>query len=210
MRFKHKSCTFNKQQGALLVVSVLLLLVLTIISISSITATVLQEKTSRNGFNTQRAFHASEASLRIAEDYIRQMTARPTSKNSCTDDCDIIWSKDAISISYGGAYQNNWWAVANATTNDAWWNSKTHSSPSILTPSGVSAQDSLQYVANQPRFIAEELAFIPDDLSPNTRASGVGLNFYRLTSRGTGGEAMASGVSPSQVYLQSIFGKRFN
>lgn len=205
-----KSIHPNKQRGAILVLSILLLIVLTIISISSITTTVLQEKSTHNVFNTQLAFQASETALRSAEEFIRSTPSRPPAHSSCTQNCDIVWREDLIGETYGnGTFTNNWWAATNKVTNDNWWTSIGHSIPNATANDGTPITVNVSDVASQPRFIAEELAFIPDDLNPNTRATGRGLAFYRITSRGTGGEATVAGVNPAQVYLQSIFGKRF-
>ncbi len=207
----HHPQYYQRQSGALLVVSILFLVVLTMISLSSITSTVLQEKTTANTFNAQLAFQASETGLRSAEEYIRELSERPVAQKTCTGDCNQIWEADALGNLYGGGgFQSRWWATANTQTNDSWWSTVAHSMPTVSTPSGTPAPDSVSYVAAQPRFIAEEVAFIPDDLSPNTRAAGAGLTFYRLTARGTGAEQEFGGINPAKVTLQSIFSKRFH
>jgi Tfp pilus assembly protein PilX len=68
----------------------------------------------------------------------------------------------------------------------------------------------VSYVSEQPLYFIEEYGYLPDDLSPGTRAQGVGTYYYRVTARGTGGVAKTSGVSPNQAMVQSIYAKRFN
>lgn len=200
----------HHQKGSILIISLLFLIILTIISITSISTSVMEQKSLTNSFNIQRAFEASEFGLRSAEDYIKAMTVKPVAQKACTPTCDVIWEKDRVGQLYGGSYPNQWWAVANKVTDNAWWKATAHTQPTLLDPNGAAVKDNLSYVVTQPRFVIEEIAFIPDDLNPNTRAKGVGLTYYRITSRGTGAESSQNGIDPNQSYVQSVFGKRFN
>ncbi len=57
----------NKQQGAVLIVSLLMLLVMTIIGLSAMRSTTLEEKMAGNYRNNNIAFQAAEAALRDGE-----------------------------------------------------------------------------------------------------------------------------------------------
>jgi len=56
-----------RQRGAVLVVSLLLLLVMTILGLSSVGTVVLEEKMSANSYDRSLAFQAAEAALRVGE-----------------------------------------------------------------------------------------------------------------------------------------------
>lgn len=199
----------NSQRGIILVLSLLFLAILTIVSLSSMTASTLQEKSSGNAFNHQLAFQSSETGLRAAETYVQQMTSKPTAVDQCSGNCNIIWTKGRMATLYGGTYQDKWWTLANPVTTDTWWKAIGHTMPSLNDPKGNLLVDSVQYISTQPQFIIEEIGYVPDNLNPNSSAKGEGLTFYRITSRGTGAESTVNGVNPSQVYVQSIYTKRY-
>lgn len=60
----HNTC---KQQGAVLVVSLIMLLIMTIIGVSAMRTTILEEKMAGNYRDSNIAFQAAEAALRDAE-----------------------------------------------------------------------------------------------------------------------------------------------
>ncbi len=196
--------SMRKQNGAILIISLLFLVVLTIISISSLSSTVVQAKTTSNAQNIMLSFRASETSLRVAEDYIANMTELPDYFDDCSSNCNGIWNQGSLASLYGGEYGDRWWAIPNSLTNGTFWSTRGH------TMIGADSLSSVSLVSEQPIFFIEEQAFIPDDLNPNTSAKGKGLRFYRITSKGVGGENAEGGVNASQTYLQSIYSKRFN
>jgi len=60
----------NRQNGAVLAVSLILLVVLTLIGISSMQGTMLEEKMAGNVRDRNLAFQASESAIRDAENFI--------------------------------------------------------------------------------------------------------------------------------------------
>lgn len=68
MRAPHRNT--NKQQGAVLVVSLIMLLVMTLIGLSAMRSTVLEEKMAGNYRDSNIAFQAAEAALRDSENDI--------------------------------------------------------------------------------------------------------------------------------------------
>lgn len=195
----------TSQQGAALAISLFILTIITFIGVSSITRSINLEKMAFNQFNTLRAFQSAELTVRSAESWLETLSEKPTAEETCTGSpCNIIWSNSAIGDAWGGSYTQNWWAIANNTTNHNWWQTWGRDVQSVSTGQNV------EYVADQPRFFIEEIGFIPDDLSPQNQAAGIGVVFYRITARGTGSEAASGGVSPGQVQIQSVYSKRFN
>lgn len=64
-----------RQKGSALIISLLFLLVLTIIGISSMGTTMLEEKMSGNLRDQQLAFQAAESALQSAETYIEKIVS---------------------------------------------------------------------------------------------------------------------------------------
>ncbi len=65
-----------RQHGAVLVVSLIMLLLMTILAISSMSDTVIQERMAGNNIDKQKAFQAAEAALRDAERFIRNTSIK--------------------------------------------------------------------------------------------------------------------------------------
>ncbi|SNY54519.1 type IV pilus assembly protein PilX [Arsukibacterium tuosuense] len=62
--------TYYRQNGAVLVVALLLLLVITLVSVASMQRSVMQERMTANLYERQLAVQQVEAALRSAEDWI--------------------------------------------------------------------------------------------------------------------------------------------
>ena len=60
------------QQGSVLIISLVIMVVLTILGVSGMKTTILEEKMAGNMRDSQLAFQAAEATLKQAEQYIEQ------------------------------------------------------------------------------------------------------------------------------------------
>jgi len=80
---------FNSQSGAALIVSLLILLVMTVIGISSMQTTNLQEKMASNTREREQAFEAAESALRNAEAFVENNVA--VTANFDTDGSDGLY-----------------------------------------------------------------------------------------------------------------------
>jgi type IV pilus assembly protein PilX len=69
---KYSSMNIKKQEGAVLIVSLIMLLLVTIIGIASMRDTSLQERMAGNLLDQELALQASEAALRSGEKVITQ------------------------------------------------------------------------------------------------------------------------------------------
>jgi type IV pilus assembly protein PilX len=70
--------TLRRQRGAILVVALIFLLVMTILILASIRGTVMQERMASNLFDRSLAFQAAEAALREGERFVRENAPKPT------------------------------------------------------------------------------------------------------------------------------------
>jgi type IV pilus assembly protein PilX len=76
---KKRNCFMprSRQNGAVLIVGVLLLMVLSILVLSAMTQSVLEERMAGNLHNRARAFQAAEAALRDAETHLTTLNLAP-------------------------------------------------------------------------------------------------------------------------------------
>lgn len=72
----------KNEQGAVLVVSLIILLVMTVIGLGGMELTNLEEKMAGNMRDRNLAFQAAEAALNDAEDYLRGTTLLPAFNDS--------------------------------------------------------------------------------------------------------------------------------
>lgn len=178
----------RSERGAILVVSLIILLILTILGVSVMHTTTLEEKMAAATRDKDLALQAAETALRAAEDYLA--VSKPNS-DQFSDTCNA----GRCTVAAGGVPR---WEDPNICSTDSVWNG------------GCSVEltgaQTIQGVDQQPRYIIEFL-----------KASGGALNnpmvanlgdfpkekasiYYRITALGYGG-------SPdSQVMLQSTFG----
>jgi len=84
----------RKQRGAVLVVALIFLVVMTMLILASIRGTVMQERMASNLYDRSLAFQAAEAALREGERYVLEAPPKPT--GGCTaGNCSKPESGDA-------------------------------------------------------------------------------------------------------------------
>jgi type IV pilus assembly protein PilX len=167
----HTSTT-TSQTGVALITGLMFLVVLTLLSLSAIKATSLEERMAGNARDQDIAFEAAEAGLRDAMKYIATSGLSPASFGTgCT----------------AGLCANNtttpvWTTITNA---NAWTSSQTKVyTGTALTFNGTTA------IATQPRYIIElipnTIAASGDSASIGGGNTGMEAFTYRITSRGWG------------------------
>lgn len=177
---KHSKMKF-KQKGMALVISMIMLLLLTILGLSSMRTTLMDEKMAGNTRDTELAFQASESGLREAELWLALQTTEPEASGS---GANRVWTLNAMDPDTGNV--KNWWQERN----QAWWvsNGVSTAVPSVNTP---------------PYTIIEYKQFIPDTLLVGDGSDKSGMTYYQVTSRGTGGSDQA------RILLQSTTTRRY-
>lgn len=177
-----------KQRGAILVVSLLLLLVMTVLGLTASQSTRMQERMAGNSRNLELAFQAGEAGLRGAETRIdEELVRKGNSITRCAgmvpeeeDDpeCDVI-DRNAT--------------LPNFTHADAtWW-----------SENAVALDAELQGVSSQPYFVTEEWADVPDTLTMGSSLQKSGTLYHVNTSRAVGGDSNAS------VIIETTYAVRY-
>ena len=91
----------GKQRGAVLIVSLIFLLVMTILILASMRGTVMQERMAGNLYDRSLAFQAAEAALRAGETFVELNAPKPTATACDNGTCgkpdpdeDPVWKDD--------------------------------------------------------------------------------------------------------------------
>lgn len=182
----HPRCT---QQGFVLVVALILLLVLTILGLAAAQSTSLEERMAGNYRNHTLAFQAAEAGIRAAESCLSAGTAACGGFASNTNGVYLFSPGTPPPPS-------------SATT--PLWNVPGFWSTAGNTLGYLSAGgSSFPNVAQQPQIIIEEMPPVAQpggNIGTQQYGGGApGIQLYRITALGTGGDNSAN------VMLQAIF-----
>ncbi len=177
MRKINQSSSRKNQHGAVLIVGLIMLLLMTIVGLSAVKGSNLQEMMAGNLRDRNLAFQAAEAGLRVGEDLVNGVNPPDTSG---------VIKGQVAELLYG--------------SNGAYWHA-THE----WVDTSVATTVDLSVTKEAPRFVVEKLNVIEvmgqdggsvnyDDLLRQQE-----LSIYRITSRGIG---LSSNTA---VYLQSIY-----
>ncbi len=175
----------QKQQGAILIFCLIFLTVLTMMGVSGMESTTLEERMSGNMRDHELAFNSADSALQVGERWLIAQASRPTTSG---DGSTGVWSTDAPDPDNGGGLY--WWDHANI--NAAWW-----------TANGI-AITNVATVAAQPDYLIEEYAVV--DTGQSIAIGGgeqtVPRVFHRITASGVGVNA-ATRVSVQATFVQS-------
>ena len=177
--------TRGYQSGAVLVVSMLLLLVLTILGVVMMQTSTMQERMSGNTRDLDLALQGAEGGLRYGEGVIAAAATLPsaTSTIPCTvcqvgvlpvaiyDSSSFTWSTQAQC--YGGS-----------------------------VPTCPTTAPTIANLHEQPQYTTESLGFVPDSLDVG-QDPPEGRDFYQISAHSSGASGKANTV------LQSTFARRF-
>jgi len=186
---KKTSTTSQKhQQGSALLVSLIILVVMTLLGLSGMRTSVMEEKMAGNMRDNELAFQAAEAALRDAEKLIQDNVISTASFDA--DGSDGFYDNDDSRI-----WENINWTDADSLVYDEFDSGTT----------GVN-------VSTAPRYVIQHLASVgggagggkPGNRGQDNYGQGTGggtTETFTITARGTGGSDYAV------VYLQTTFGK---
>lgn len=167
--FSRSQAIAVRQRGAILVVSLLLLLVMTVLALTASQSTRLQERMAGNARDLDLAFQAGEAGLRGAEKRIDATLAPKGVRelNKCLladfdpETCDAV-DRPGATLDY---------RVQTGT----WWDEN-----------ALALGASLHDVKLQPQFISAVRADLPDTVSIGGSTPKSGTLYYVNTSRAVG------------------------
>ena len=189
------------QQGAVLIVGLIMMLLLTIIGLAAIRGTDLQERMAGNMRDRNLAFQSAEAGLRIGEELL-DGAAIPSFSGGTKG----YWPDLNKSTSFSSLTTGSWPLVDGSSTErrlrPAIWTSAQWEANSIQIAAGV-----LEGLKEQPRYTIEEVQVSAKALNQGggvdveSQEKMADTEYYRITARGLGGTADA------EVLLQSTFAR---
>jgi type IV pilus assembly protein PilX len=161
----------SRQGGAILVISLILLLVMTILALTVAQTSRVQERMAGNVRDSDLSFQAAEAGLRDAENFLWSRTSQPITCGAAP--CDV-YQQDAFED------------VDLRVQDEAWWqgNGKEY---------GVAGAQEVLGVQEDPRYVIEELGFARFSLTVG-KGLPTGRTFYRNTAHAYGGTKTAQTV----------------
>ena len=146
----------KSEQGAVLIVSLIMLLVMTVIGLAGMEVTNLEEKMAGNMRDRNIAFQAAEAALSDAEDYLQSTTLLPAFNGSVAG----LYSRDS-----------DLWESVNWTGTGA-----------VKTYSG----DGFDNLAEAPAYVIESLDVVSDSDSLELGSAADTKSYYRISARAVG------------------------
>lgn len=170
----------SNQFGATLAVTLVLLLIVSVLGISAVQTSLVEEKMSGNLRDKHIAFEAAETGIIAAEDWLENTLDYPTPTTTGTEG---VWV-------YGFSGSPEWWR----NNSDSWWGNNAVSA----------AGNSLQSAAPQYFIEDRSASQAGEDL---TYGGGDLLQvkfYYQITARGYGGN------SDTRVHLRTTYIKRFD
>lgn len=179
----------KKQHGAVLVMALLMLFVLTLIGVSGMNTTTMEEKMSGNTRNRQLAFQSAESAVRAAERLITLTVNNPIAQFSATGT--------------NGMYSLGNGPSSTDAVNNAWWSA-------LTTTKRIEYPSTIQDITSKPvytiEYLGETTQSEANDIEIHGGEGGTGgqgsIHTFRVTARGTGL------TNNSVVVIQSHFGKR--
>lgn len=188
-------CRF-KERGMAFVVSMIFLVILTLLALSAMRSSLLEEKMAGNSRDWLVALNAAEAALRDAEADVQsgQRFRGDTGFNAtCQNGLCKISNMEAYQYMLGNA--NAGWLVGDPSVG-----------PSVIygTYSGASPS-TISGVARQPRYLIEAIPVKNPPKNAPKYGSQTNDFAYRVTARGFGNSVDANGNPIAQVTLQTIY-----
>ena len=170
----------TSQQGVVLITALIILMAMTIVSVTTMTSSSLEERMAGNMKDREIAFQAAEAALRYGERLAQAGINTASFDTSCTGGyCNH-------DLQAAGTYDEYW----TDATLDVWNDNGKHQSYNVT----------FAEVNTQPKFIIEYMGKQIQDFSAGPQGSDPPI--YRITALGTGQS------DNSRVMLQSTFIKQ--
>ncbi len=163
-----------KQSGATLAITLILLFLVTLLGVSTIQTTQLQEKMTANFQDKKLSFMATESALASGEAWVLGLSSKPSPVTQCQSFPCVMEKVDNSNF-------------GNET--DAWWLANSAEYATTLTS-----------VATKPRYLIEFLQFVPDTpVIGQSSGSVPGVYYYQITAKGTGSTDDAKTILQSTI-----------
>jgi type IV pilus assembly protein PilX len=179
----------HNQRGVALIMALVFLTLLTLIGVTAMSTTSLEEKMATNTRDRNLAFQAAETALLAAETWMAGLASEPGG-GTWADATRGRYDFDPAAID--PIWETNIWDGTNIV---AYPCTPDDTTPSDSTSCVAGTKTEISKVARQPRYVVEKMG-VADATVPNTFA-------YRITARGTGSSNAAV------VMLQATYVRAF-
>lgn len=169
-----------RERGAALAIALVFLLLLTILGVTAVGTSTLQEKMAGNLRDQQVAFHSTESALRVGEGWIAALLNEP-------------WPPQTA-VGGAGVWLFQWGGDLTAQDDD-WW-------VDYGVEYGVSGTKEIVEAATDPHYFVEYRSFVPDSLNQEGYGPGPGNTYYRVSARGHGATARSAALFQSHYTVR--------
>lgn len=163
-----------RQRGAALVIALIMLLVMTVLGITAMQVTRMEERMAGNSRDINLAFQGAEAALRDGEARVEAMADSPV---LCSAAPCPVW-------------ESGTWLTDPRNEVLTWWQTNG-------VEYGASAVREVVEVTRDPYVVAEHLVFVPDSLAKGDGEVDPGRDFYKVTANSSGASNTATVVLES-------------
>jgi type IV pilus assembly protein PilX len=187
----------DQQRGFVLVMALVLLVLLTILGITALNTTSLQQKMVFNLKEKTLSTQAAESAMELAQKWLQNATANGQSLPIDNDN-----TTDGL---HGSEYDDS---THKATWNSLNWDSDSDIATYPNTPDGTppigTPIDTSKLFSSRPQYIIEYLGAVPCSSEKlSTKGGSPDCAFYRITARGFGGNRSAVTVLQSTVKVRT-------
>lgn len=201
----------SRQKGGVLLLCLILMIAVTLLGLSSMNTTLVENRIVSNTRNQTLALSGAESALTEAQKIVegkagenaqaglslKQIQASdslydPANLNGSVSAVQVkLTSTDTASIPLwgkGAVTENAHYLDNYGNDRVAWWNDKTNTAmySQSLSASNSDAVDKHYSLASNPRYVIEKSTFIADDLSPDALAEYRGRTAFVIMSRAAG------------------------
>lgn len=191
LTFKPTPAPRNSQRGIALIVALVLLLVATVLGISSIRNTSLQERMSGNQYDRSLAMQAAESGLRAAQTAITEAQNPAAIPNAINCNIQPLPNFCTVTVPNGDPFLGN----------DGWNSIPADDRINTGLTVGTPQYHITFMVEEEGDDLYEQLASGPECAMYGNNCDQPRANFYRITSRSS---APIANSSRASVALQSI------
>jgi type IV pilus assembly protein PilX len=184
--------SYYRQQGATLLISLVMLLIITLLGVTSMRGVALEERIVGNLRDRQTASDGAEAALREGEKRIALSVGQPSVTGTCTGAVGLC----LLAAPSAGLISDNW----------SWWTAAANAVQYQGSAAGLTAL----YMPTQPYWYAALIGYDPPNSNgmvevtdTNERQAGIGPYFYQVNAASHGRTARV------MVGLQSTTVQRY-
>lgn len=171
----------RSQHGATLIVGLIILLVMTVIGVTGMKMTSMEEKMTGNARDRDLAFQAADSALRAGENCVEGQPAPPNLIDPSTFTCNAA-------VVGGGFYPASGTAPIWETLSETGhWN---------VPAEAVQFAGQLAHIDAQPSYVVEQVGI---DYGSEAGTSAPPVRTFRITARAIGGTPDATAIVQSTV-----------